>query len=282
MYAYTQPKHKSGEPFKTEPIELPGVYAGRYHPHTTPPYLPPDKRSPGGYYRGKWERNEQGVWFYKVHKYQAHRMPPRYANRYQGYRKYGKRRTKYGRKKPYKKPAYMDGEKKWFLFSTTGQTVSTTGVTHELSNIARGLDSNDRIGRRATAVEINAKGKLALDGTNRSDLIRFALVQARTPTAPTTALLWDPQTILGLRELNRVKDYRVIREWRYHLRSDIDSEDIGEQFFQWNVKFRSDMLWDENTDTAAWGQIFLCHLGEATAGTNDTLLDLNVRLRFYG
>ncbi len=216
-------------------------------------------------------------------------MPPRYGPKdirsrrgYRGYGAYVKGRTKYGRKKSYRKPAYMAGEKKWFLFTTTGQAVSTTGITHALTGIVRGLDSNDRLGRRATAVEINAKGKLQLDGTNRSDLCRFALVQARTPVAPTTALLWDPQTILGLRELNRVKDYRVIREWRYQLKSDIDAEDTGELFFQWNVKLYSKMLWDENTDTAAWGQLFICHIGEATAGTNDSHLDLNVRTRFYG
>jgi len=171
---------------------------------------------------------------------------------------------------------YVNTEHKYLDATFSTANLGTVGIAQCISNVPLGDGPSQREGRQVKLTGINLKPRFTL--TAAQDTCRLIVVQARTENTPNINSVLTSSSVLAFRNLNLVRDYKVLYDKTYSF----DADNMGLTQLNLNFKIMSKLQYNV-TDTAGqanpvWGAIWVFALG--TENTNETSFVCSSRIRY--
>ena len=174
----------------------------------------------------------------------------------------------------YMKKFLLNTERKLVDYNGTSN-ITTTPVVLHFTNFSRGDTASTRSGRKVKLVNFDLNMLLYLDASVNSDVVRYMIVQTKTPTAPTGALLLDNVSVIGHRNLGLIRDYKMLVDDTVCL--DIDKN--NHTVIKHHLVLDNKCIFEEGSDTPEWGHLYMI-IFSLTGGGTPTQAEIDSRLRF--
>lgn len=175
--------------------------------------------------------------------------------------------------------AYVNTEQKYLdQAPSSSANMGTVGLTYSLSQIPLGDGPSNREGRQVKATSLTLKAVLALNASATSDVIRLIIVQCQTPTAATLTNVLVSANTIAPRNLNLVRDYKVIWDKTFSLDQAKNQIQQVNEYIPLNSKLQYNVSDTAGQSNSVWGEYFL--LGIAREVTNESSVTFWSRLRY--
>lgn len=171
---------------------------------------------------------------------------------------------------------YVNTEKKYLDTTFSQANLGTVGVAQCISLVPLGDGPSNREGRQVKMTSFTLKPRFTL--TANQDTVRILVVQARTENTPNINSVLTSSSVLAFRNLNLVRDYRVI----YDKTINLDADNLGQLQMNINRRYMSKLQFNIS-DTAGqanptWGAIWVFAFGTETS--NETSFTCATRIRY--
>lgn len=174
--------------------------------------------------------------------------------------------------------AYVNTEQKYFDVAPSVQTPGSTGIVNALSLIPLGTGAYERDGRQVKATNLYIRFVMTLASNSVADAFRIIIVQAKTDTAPAISDILVSSNTLAPRNLNEVRDYKVLADKTYNLDA-VKSQQIQTVMsVPLNHKIQFNTADTNGQANPEWGNIYL--LAVARDNTDLTSFLYWSRLRY--
>jgi hypothetical protein len=170
----------------------------------------------------------------------------------------------------------LNTERKLLDTVSAANPCDTNGTITHVSNVLRGDNYNTRDGRQAKLKSIHWKGIFRIQGATNVDTVRYMIIQSKSDDVPVPTDVLTTVAPCSFRNIDNTRDIRVLSDNICTLDADRNSH----SFRQLNIPFNGKIQWDKNTDTPAYGHIYVFLLGTIAPGANATICDWECRLRF--
>lgn len=152
---------------------------------------------------------------------------------------------------------YVNTERKYFDVAPSAQLPGTTGFVNQLTAVPLGTGASEREGRQFKATNLFIRLVMSLDANAPADAVRILVVQNRTDTAPAVTDVLTAANTLAPRNLNEVRDHKVLVDKTYNL------DNLNTQQIQTTLNVRlGQKVQFATSDTAGqstpeWGHLYL-------------------------
>lgn len=202
---------------------------------------------------------------------------------YKSYKKYRGKRRMFPRRKRYSKSsskswsgfawdlakkaatgvvkAYVNTERKYFDVAPAAQLPGTTGFVNHLSAVPLGTGATERDGRQFKATNLFCRLVMTLDPSSVADAFRILIVMAKTDTAPAVTDVLTSSNTLAPRNLNEIRDYKVLSDKTYNLDA-VKSQQIQTTLsIPMSHKIQFNAADTTGQATPEWGHIYMIAVG---------------------
>lgn len=173
---------------------------------------------------------------------------------------------------------FVNTEHKFFDYAPSALTPGTTGFVNALSLVPLGVAASEREGRQFRATSLYIRFVLRLAPAIVADAFRILLVQAKTDTVPVIGDILQSANTLAPRNLNEVRDYKVLSDKIYNLDAVKTQQIQSTLSLKLNHKVQFNTADTAGAATPEFGHLYLIAVGREN--TLPTTMTYWSRLRY--